>query len=181
MSVTIGVTVAALAAAVTFIAKNAIDVWLALRRRKHLVSALRAYLAHVLEEQKYWNNEEARFDFNAAAKQVESGEEGYTPYILYDPTVGFSLQDIRREYGFLRNDDMRKIVRYITAENYVNSILDGLRTEYVRGFSRDRKLLVWDELEKATKDMTRRLKEANDAVEKIAAQTTLQQLMYALW
>ena len=181
MSVTIGVTVAALAAAITFIAKNAIDVWLALRRRKHLVSALRAYLVHVQDEQRHWNNREARFDFETIANKIGGGEEGHTPYILYDPTVGFSLQDIRREYGFLRNDDMRKIVRYITAENYVNSILDGLRTEYVRGFSRERKLLVWGELEKATKDMTHRLKDANDAVEKIAAQTTLQQLRYALW
>lgn len=181
MVLSIWFTAAAVVATATFIAKIAIDVWLALRRRKHLISALRAYLVHVRDEQRHWNNREARFDFEAAANKVEDGEDGYTPYILYDPTVGFSLQDIRREYGFLMADDMQKIVRYITAENYVNSILDGLRTEYIRGFSRERKLLVWDELEKATKDMTHRLQDANDAVEKIAAQTTVQQLRYALW
>ncbi|MDD9821686.1 MAG: hypothetical protein OXU98_02215 [Gammaproteobacteria bacterium] len=181
MSVTIGVTVAALAAAVTFIAKNAIDVWLALRRRKHLVSALRAYLVHVQDEQRHWDSKEEGFDLEMLEEQVEDGDDGYTPYIFYDPTVGFSLQDIRREYGFFRNDDMRKIVRYITAENYVNSIFDGLRTEYIRGFSRERKVLVLRELRAAMEDMAVRLKEANDAVEKIAAQSAFQQLRYALW
>lgn len=174
-------TAAAVVATATFVTKTAIDVWLALRRRKHLISALRAYLLHVLEEQRHWNNREARFDFKAAADKIGDGDEGHTPFILYDPTVGFSLQDIRREYGFLMADDMRKIVRYITAENYVNSILECLRTPYVRGFSRERKLLVYGELEKATEDMTHRLQDASDAVEKIAAQTTVQQLRYALW
>jgi len=174
-------TAAAVVATATFIAKTVIDVWLALRRRKHLISALRAYLLHARDEQQHWNNREARFDFDAAANNIEGGAEGYTPYILYDPTVGFSLQDIRREYGFLMAEDMRKIVRYITAENYVNSILESLRTEYVRGFSRERKLLVYGELKKATQDMTHRLQDANEAVEKIAAQTIVQQLRYALW
>jgi len=178
---TIWFTAAAVVATATFITKTVIDVWLALRRRKHLISALRAYLVHVRDEQRHWDNREARFDFEAAASKVEGGKDGYTPYILYDPTVGFSLQDVRREYGFLMAEDMQKIVRYITAENYVNSILESLRSEYVRSFSRERKLLVYSELEKATNDMTRRLQDASEAVEKIAAQTTIQQLRYALW
>jgi len=178
---TIWFTAAAVVATATFITKTVIDVWLALRRRKHLISALRAYLVHVREEQRHWDNREEGFDFKALEKQVGDGSEGYTPYIFYDSTVGFSLQDIRREYGFLMTDDMRKIVRYISAENYVNSILDSMRTEYIRGFSRDRKIIVLRILESAMSDMADSLKEANDAVEKLAAQTFFQQLRYALW
>lgn len=181
MSATIWFTAAAVVATVTFVTKTAIDVWLALRRRKHLISALRAYLLHVLEEQLQWETKGEGFDLKALEERVENGEDGYTPFILYDSTVGFSLQDVRREYGFLMADDMRKIVRYITAENYVNSIFDGLRTEYVRGFPRERKILVLRELRAAMDDLTSRLQDANDAVEKIAAQTTVQQLRYALW
>lgn len=181
MVLSIWFTAAAVVATATFIAKTVIDVWLALRRRKHLISALRAYLVHVLEEQLHWESKGEGFDLSVLEERVEDGGEGYTPYILYDSTVGFSLQDIRHEYGFLRGDDMRKIVRYITAENYVNSIFEGLRTEYVRGFSRARKILVLRELRAAMDDMTGRLKEANDAVEKLAAQTFFQQLRYALW
>jgi len=181
MSVTVWFTAAAVVAVVTFTAKTGIDVWLALRRRKHLISALRAYLVHVQEEQLHWDNKEEGFDLKWLEEKVEDGLEGYTPYIFYDTTVGFSLQDIRREYGFLMGEDMRKIVRYITAENYVNSILDGLRTEYIRGFSRERKVLVLRELRAAMNDMAGRLKDANDAVDKIAAHSTFQQLKYALW
>ena len=123
-----------------------------LQRRKHLLSALEAYITDSAKGYELrLDNKKHIFEFEKVIKRIE-GDKEYTPYCMYS-SEGISLRDIRREYSFLKSEDMRTVVQYTTAENYLYSIFESLTTEYVRGFSPDRKIALTAELERVLMDV----------------------------
>ena len=139
-------TATAVVAVIVFLGKSMIGGIMELQRRKHLRKALKSFVDQASDK---YNaavenlDEDKKDEVEQKITDTAGGEEGYTPYILYDSLVGFSVNDIRRDYGFLEGDLMDATIRYITAENYLHSICAELRTEYVRKFSQDRKIGIF--------------------------------------
>ena len=145
-------TATAVVAVIVFLGKSMIGGMMELQRRKHLRKALKSYV------------DQASDKYNAAVKDLDADkvkqkiidtaddEEGYTPYIPYDPLVGFSVNDIRRDYGFLKDDLMDATIRYVTSESFLCSICADFRTEYVRKFAQELKIGLLDQYITALKD-----------------------------
>ncbi len=107
--------------------------------------------------------------------------DDYTPYILFDPVVGFSLQDIRQEYGFLDNDVMRQVVRYLTAENYIQSICNESKSEYVRGFPKERKVKFLEAYDDALHDVRAQAGKAEKLMDEMAGRSRIIHIRKALF
>ena len=73
---------------------------------------------------------------------------------------------------------MGKVVECITAENYLFAFYKELRTEYVRGFSSERKIKFLEQLKKALDNAVDLSKATHEALESLAAQTSVAQLKY---
>ena len=171
------IVAAALTAIVIFILKIGIDIWVELGRRMHLCNALYAYVSNASER---YETVVGAFNFDAVKQMIEERDD-YTPYILFDPVVGFSLQDIRQEYGFLDNDVMRQVVRYLTAENYIQSICNESKSEYVRGFPKERKVKFLEVYDDALHDVRVQAGKAEELMDEMAGRSRIIHIRKALF
>ena len=122
------------------------------RRQGRLRSFLGVYTEYAMDEIR---DATVATDFGDLRQRMRD-DENYTPYFTYDSNTGITLQDISKEYSFLEGDLMAAVVRYLTAENYLNLLCMEIRTDYVRGargFASERKLAFLDELEKTFGDV----------------------------
>lgn len=169
-------TAAAFAALFSFIAKQFIEAWASMVRRAHLLSALGAYVSNASERYITAENE-----FNFEALKIKLHDDvNFTPFILYDPTPGFTIDVIRQDYGFLDSDVMDSVVSYIYAESYLQILCREFRSEYVRGFSQERKLGILIEYKRAQSFARERSKIANDQLKELRSRTIMGWLCQAL-
>ncbi len=167
-------TASAVVAGIIFVLKILTDMWLELQRKKHLCSALSVYIERM---NKYLCKAQETFNFDDLKQKIEN-DERFTPYAVYDSTEGLSLRDILVDYGFLDSKTMGKVVECITAENYLFAFYKELRTEYVRGFSSERKIKFLEQLKKALDNAVDLSKATHEALESLAGQTSVAQLKY---
>ncbi len=170
------ITAAAVVASGTFILKTFISVWVGLEKRIHLCSALNSYVADA-----YYRNKKSLENFSLEnIKAAIDSSDGYTPYIPFDPRGGFSIQDVRQEYGFLDSDAMDAIVTYLNAESYIQSMCEELKSEYIRSFPQERKHGFMDEYESALNEAVSTAKIASEKISAIAARGKMEHIKNAL-
>ena len=157
-----GLTASAVIAVVIFILKISVDVWNEWQRRKHLRSALRAYIEHT---NKYLVETQKRTDFDKLERKIRE-DKAFTPYGVYSTAEVLSPRDVILNYGFLGSKVMKEVIDQLASLDYLHSYYKECRTEYVRGFSPERKIQILVEWKHALEDAVMQSEKAKNQLNK---------------
>ena len=158
-----GLTASAVIAVVIFILKISVDVWNEWQRRKHLRSALRAYIEFTNQD---LVDVQKRTDFHELERKIRE-DKGFTPYGVYSTAEVLSPRDVILNYGFLGSKVMKEVIEQMTTLDYLYSFYKEFRTEYVRGFSPERKIKMLGELKRALKDAVKQSEKAHKSIKQL--------------
>jgi len=135
------VAAAALTAAATFVANAIRAVYSERKRRRGLVTALRAEIGERQRAQKGFLD---GTDFESVKDAIEANPD-YVPFTTSDPDFSCALYDeLRKDVSVLDGQTLEAVVRFYVEDNLTQAMVVDLRTDLFRSLAPDRKKRYMD-------------------------------------